>query len=361
MAISYLKKRIKCTANNILKYRYCYFLYLLSSNKTYAEEVINTLIKCLEDLLPKENDGYPHNAEDAIEILMNLSKRVKYNQNEVKELIWSILNSNYGHFTKLVILNNAQKYDFVKIGDAEKVVNICKQLLPLTSKYWKERCCKIGLHYAAKLQVNGKYYVAFFKETLGDIEMSNLFDITSAPNNIALPHINDGFLEKAMQYYKEAGTKEKFLDAQKKYVLNKRNLKYITIETSVETNKKTVDYFCQLNEKLMKAKFDDLMWNLVWPKNYLFPSHKLIREHIPEDVSKEDLFSDKIKDINGNTKDAGVDYKYRQLYEVCLLNIVNMPILSLILEAVKQKKLTYTKIKKWLICYVKEILLVHKR
>lgn len=348
-AIAYFDERISSTKNQFLKYRYYYFLYFLSNNNKYAEKAVDALMICLKDLLPKEKYVYPHNIENTIAVLMNLSKRVKYHQNEVKELIWSILNSNYGHFTKLVILNNAQKYDFFKVDDAEKISHICKLLLPLTSKYWKERCCEIGLHYAVKLQAKGKPYMAFFKEALGDIEMSKLFDITSDSNNIALPHLNDGFLEKAMGYYKEAGAKEKFLDAQKKYVLNKRNLKYITIETSVETNKNVVEYFNQLNEKLMNAKFDDLMWNLVWPQNFLFPSHTLIREHIPEDVSKEYPFSDKIKDINGNTKDAGVDYKYRQLYGVWLLNIVNNHILSTILEAVNQKKLTYAKIKKWMI------------
>ena len=55
-ALAYLDKRLAATSNQFLVYRYGYFAFLLSNNKQYAEKVIDALIECLEDLLPKEKE-----------------------------------------------------------------------------------------------------------------------------------------------------------------------------------------------------------------------------------------------------------------------------------------------------------------
>ena len=349
-ALAYFDKRIAETGNSFLVYRYSYFEYLLSSNTQYAEKAVDALFESLMGLLPDKKNDYPSRAKDAIEILLFLSKKIKYRQNDVESLMWEILDGDYGCRTKLVIIEDAQQYSSFQAKDAEHVAEKCKQLLPLAPEHWNEKCCEIGLHYAAKLQAKGKSYVTYFNEALGDMQMEQLVDITSEPNNIALPHLNDNRLEKAMQYYKEAGATSKMLDAQRQYTANKKNLKYLHIVSSKKTNKKVVDYFHQLNNSLLNGKFSFFMWNLVIPVQYLFPSLKMVKERMPEDTRTiEQLgFSDRIKDINGNSRDAGEDFQVWKKYEIWLLNIVRNPILDLILTAVKQKKLTYAKLKTWM-------------
>lgn len=349
-ALAYFDKRIAETGNSFLVYRYSYFEYLLSSNTQYAEKAVDALFESLMGLLPDKKDDYPSRAKDAIEILLFLSKKIKYRQNDVESLMWEILDGDYGCRTKLVIIEDAQHNSSFPAKDAELVAEKCKQLLPLAPEHWNEKCCEIGLHYAAKLQVKGKSYVTYFNEALGDMQIAQLVDITSEPNNIALPHLNDNRLEKAMQYYKEAGATSKMLDAQRQYTANKKNLKYLHIVSSKKTNKKVVDYFHQLNNSLLNGKFSFFMWNLVIPVQYLFPSLKIVKERMPEDTRTiEQLgFSDRIKDINGNSRDAGEDFQVWKKYEIWLLNIVRNPILDLILTAVKQKKLTYAKLKTWM-------------
>ena len=349
-ALAYFDKRIAETGNSFLVYRYSYFEYLLSSNTQYAEKAVDALFESLMGLLPDKKDDYPLCAKDAIEILLFLSKKIKYRQNDVESLMWEILDGDYGCRTKLVIIEDAQHNSSFPAKDAEHVAEKCKQLLPLAPEHWNEKCCEIGLHYAAKLQAKGKSYVTYFNEALGDMQMEQLVDITSEPNNIALPHLNDNRLEKAMQYYKEAGATSKMLDAQRQYTANKKNLKYLHIVSSKKTNKKVVDYFHQLNNSLLNGKFSFFMWNLVIPVQYLFPSLKMVKERMPEETRTiEHLgFSDRIKDINGNSRDAGEDFQVWKKYEIWLLNIVRNPILDLILTAVKQKKLTYAKLKTWM-------------
>lgn len=349
-AIALFDRRIASTGNLFLIYRYCYFAYLLSNNRQYAEKAIDALIGCLEHLLPKGKDDYPSQTEDAIEALMSLSKKVKYHKKESEALIWNILDGDYGYPTKLVILEDAQRNAFFTSASADRLAEKCKQLLPSAPEHWNEKCCEIGLHYAAKLQEKGKPYGTFFNEALGDIEMAQLVDITSEPNNIALPHLNDSHLEKAMHFYKEAGSTEKMLDAQRQYTANKRNLKYFHFVSSKKTDKRVVEYFRSLNESLLSGKFSFLMWNLVIPVQYLFPSLKIIKEKMSgdENTTHQLGFSDRIKDINGNSQDAGDDFQVWKKYEVWLLNIVHNPILELILTAVKQKKITYAKVKTWM-------------
>ncbi len=349
-ALAYFDKRIAETGNSFLVYRYSYFEYLLSSNTQYAEKAVDALFESLMGLLPDKKDDYPSRAKDAIEILLFLSKKIKYRQNDVESLMWEILDGDNGCRTKLVIIEDAQHNSSFPAKDAEHVAEKCKQLLPLAPEHWNEKCCEIGLHYAAKLQAKGKSYVTYFNEALGDMQMEQLVDITSEPNNIALPHLNDNRLEKAMLYYKEAGATSKMLDAQRRYTANKKNLKYLHIVSSKKTNKKVVDYFHQLNNSLLNGKFSFFMWNLVIPVQYLFPSLKIVKERMPEDTRTiEQLgFSDRIKDINGNSRDAGEDFQVWKKYEIWLLNIVRNPILDLKLTAVKQKKLTYAKLKTWM-------------
>lgn len=349
-ALAYFDKRIAETGSSFLVYRYSYFAYLLSSNRQYAEKAVDALMESLMGLLPDKKDDYPSRAKDAIEILLSLSKRIKYRQKDVESLMWNILDGDYGCRTKLVILEDAQQNAFFPAKVAERVAEKCKQLLHLAPEHWNEKCCDIGLHYAAKLQAKGKSYVTYFNEALGDMQMSQLVDITSEPNNIALPHLNDNRLEKAMQYYKEAGANSKLLEAQRRYTSNKKNLKYLHIVSSKKTNKQVVDYFHRLNDSLLNGQFSFLMWNLVIPVQYLFPSLKMVKERMPGDKrTTEHLgFTDRIKDINGNSQDAGEDFQVWKKYEIWLLNIVRNPIMDLIFTAVKQKKMTYAKVKTWM-------------
>lgn len=349
-ALAYFDRRIDSTGNQYLLHRYCYFSYLLSNNRKYAEKAIDSLISCLEDLILEEKGTYPSHTKDAIATLLSLSRKIKYNQKNSETLIWRILDSDCGSITKLLILEEGKQCSFFTASHAFRIVEKCKQILPTAPGLWKDRCCEIGLFFSAKLQDRGKTYMSFFYEALGDIQMTQLVDITSDTNNIALPHINDSHLEKAMIYYKEAGITSKMLETQKLYASNRKNLQYIHFVSRVRTNPQVVAYFQKLNDDLLNGDFSSLMWNLVCPVQYLFPSLKLIKERMTSDVKslKTPCFSDRIKDINGNSQDADVDFQLWKYYETWLLNIVRNPLLELILSAVKQRKMTYSKIRTWM-------------
>lgn len=72
--VSYFDERVKATNNQLLKYRYNYFISLLTNDNRYAKQSIDALIAVINTLLPKDKEDYPHVAEKAIEVLMSLIK-----------------------------------------------------------------------------------------------------------------------------------------------------------------------------------------------------------------------------------------------------------------------------------------------
>lgn len=343
--VAYFNQRIKATHNQLIKYRYNYFIYLLTNNNSYAKESINALMMVIDTLLPEDKEDYPHQAENALSILMVLTKKVKDKISEAAKLIWDVLESDYGYRTKIVCLRLAKEKAFFPSSDAEKIVCLCKDLLPLAKDKWQESCCELGLFYSSKLQDKSKPYTNFFYEALGDIEIGQLIDPAISPNNIAIPWMNEGHLEKAIAFYHKANLTEKKNKAEQTFRENKKKLVMPHFKIESKTDPKIVAHFKNLAKELREGKLSWLLVNLSCPFRFLFPSY----EQIPKRKSTmEELgFVNKIADINMNSQDAGEDFELRQTYSIWLTNILTRSVIPVILTAVKAKQLTYAKLKKW--------------
>lgn len=350
-ATLYLHERYIATNNILLKYRYSYFAYLLSNNNLYARQVVDVLLDGLKEMLPENKEDYPRRADYVLEVMMTLSKKIKYRKPDVRILLWQIFESEYGFRTKLLCLRKAKHIEFFDSNDAKRLVLLCKELFPLTKNGWREACCTIGLHYASKLHNGGMQYIKFFYELLGNIEMEQLIDPASDKNNIAIPHMNDSHLEKAMSFYEKAGSTKKRNEAEKIYRDNKKKLIYPQFRFQQKTNEKIVEYFNLLKKELLEGRLRLMLMNLSCPVRFMFPSYQLIREYIPKQVSTlEQLgFENKFKDINGNTKNADKEFDMRQKYGVWLKDIVENPMLDVILTAIQTGKMTYAKLKRWML------------
>lgn len=117
---------------------------------------------------------------------MSLTKRVKYKIPEATDLIWGVLDSYYGYYTKMVCIRLAKENVFFPSRDAKEVVCLCKDLLSLVKNRWLENGCELGLFYSSNIQREAKPYMNFFYEALEDMEMRQLFDPAIAPSNIAI-------------------------------------------------------------------------------------------------------------------------------------------------------------------------------
>lgn len=102
-------------------------------------------------LLLKDKEDYLYVVEKVIEVLMLLIKRVKYKIFEVIDLIWGVLELDYGYCIKMVCIRLVKEKGFFLSCDVKKIVCLCKDLLLLVKDSWCENCCELGLFYLLKI------------------------------------------------------------------------------------------------------------------------------------------------------------------------------------------------------------------
>lgn len=88
----------------------------------------------------------------------------------------------------------------------------------------------------------------FFYEALGDMEMGQLVDSTTAPNNIAIPWMNQSHLEKAIVFYQKAGMAEKRNRAEQTFRENKKKLVMLQFEIGNVADLPIIEYFEHLGK-----------------------------------------------------------------------------------------------------------------
>lgn len=348
--VSYLKRRAGETANPILQYRYYLFLYALTKDNRYAMKSIDAIIASLPSLLSDDEKLFSVHSDWVTKDLMKMSMQIKDKRQDAYSALWPILESSqHGYKTKLEILDQAVEAEFFGAADAPRIVEICKGLFPLTTDGWRERCCLIGLHFAAKMQKAGAQYSAVFNEWLGDLEMSQLVDIDSDPNNILLPHMNHYHLGQAIVYYKLAGKNEKQLKAQKQYREVGPKLRYIHFRQSKPANKHVVQYFRNLKSLLLETRPDLIVFSLVTLEGYMLPSVEMLKQFSERSIAKDNapLFEPAKVDINNNThKENSAEHNLYGLYDTWIKNLMRMFIMDILLSAIDKGELTYGKLRK---------------
>ena len=187
----------------------------------------------------------------------------------------------------------------------------------ITKDKWRENCCGLGLFYSSKLQRESKPYMNFFYEALGDMEIEQLVDPAISPNNIAIPWMNEGHLEKAIAFYHKANLTEKKNKAA--FCENKKKLVMLHFKIKNKTDMAIVEYFGNLAKELLEGKLNWLLVNLSCPVRFIFPSYKQIRMRMSASKSTSEKlgFVNKIVDINGNSRNAGEDSDLCQTYDIC--------------------------------------------
>ena len=179
--------------------------------------------------------------------------------------------------------------------------------------------------------------------------MDMLIDPATAPNNIAIPWMNECHLEKAIAFYHKANLTEKRNRAEQAFRENKKKLVMLPFKFEKKANKEIGEYFGNLEKELLEGNLSWLLVNLSYPVRFLLPSYEQLHIRMSESTSTVEKlgFANKIVDINGNSRDAGEDFDLHQKYGIWLMNIVRNTVINVILTAVDTKQLTYGKLKNW--------------
>lgn len=103
------------------------------------------------------------------------------------------------------------------------------------------------------------------------MEMGQLVDPATAPNNIAIPWMNEDHSQKAMAFYQKAGLTQKRNRAELAFRENKKKMVMLHFKIEKKTDKKIVEYFGNLEKELLEGKLSWLLENLSCPVRFCFP------------------------------------------------------------------------------------------
>ena len=100
------------------------------------------------------------------------------------------------------------------------------------------------------------------------VEIEQLVDPTISPNNIAIPWMNEGHLEKAIASYHKANLTEKKNKAEQAFRENKKKLVMLHFKIENKTDTAIVEYFGNLAKELLEGKLSWLLMNLSCPDRF---------------------------------------------------------------------------------------------
>ena len=340
----YYKRRYLITKNIFLKARYAYVLYYLTHNREWYKKTIDSLKLIIKNNEQNTNEAYY--IENIVNCLIKLSCEQKKTELPVTKdfLLEIIKNANY--MLQLLIIVNAHKSKLFNKENAAFIVDICiKAAMGCTEYILKKQLLDEGIYYAKKdTSLNNRCIQMF--EMLGDNEEKEIQDYDGKPEHIFIPHHNQSTYKRMMEYYKLANNKQKLERATSLFNKNKPNLEFPIITNRVLLDSKVVEYiykhFDCIKSFSSKIIFIYLCSN---DKNVFMPDESL-QKTVNAFKSLEKLFRYENNDINLNSMTINDKNEFikMELYGTGIRNNIKY-ILEIILSSIKDKKISYTKIR----------------
>ncbi|MBR4837666.1 MAG: DUF4209 domain-containing protein [Bacteroidales bacterium] len=353
--IRYLKKRLDSTKNTFLIARYNQTLWNLCKHNNYAEKSINGYRELVKTyMVDTSGEHLEYTIGKIWDIILKLSNNIKSSQRPeiAQELLSVIKDSNNGLRLRYWLLYYLHQNDKTcKLMQLDFIHDVCMDLLDKIDDYtWNANILKLGLFFAEK---HNKSLLPWYYEKLGDNEERNIKDPDAEPDNILIPHENQGIFEKMLRYYDLAKNKDKYNITSRRYIENKNKLKFMTITKEAEITPELKNYIIDFMNKIKGAKLKDALLLLSVHNNLFFISSETMDNMYKLAEEKEYLHAKILTsvqmDLNNNAYQSTYEdtwkYEFFQNHYINSFKIIVNTILSLM----EQKKLTYTKMRRVLI------------
>ena len=352
--IGYLKERINTTSNDILKAKYNNFIFILSKNNIDCQEAIKFYQKAL--LLAfkdTQREFYELSVDNIFEKILDLSLKIEYQIDELKEQIKNYLtNNSIADRLKTRLFLSVKEKDIFSNKESAEFPSIFISLAQSCSdKIWIEHNLKIALFYATKNYIHNQQEIQKINELLGDNECENISP--EDDSNILIPYQNERIYEKIIEYYEKAKCVKKLKQIQEAHSKNKKNKKYILKKIECKISKELIEYQNNLLEEISNMQLIDIVVSLISCKMFFFiPNQKLV-SIIEENKGKyfyQKHFIPVQGDRNFNHKKSNKksDNKYFFFDKYSCYNIVMQDrldfIFNFVLNCIQKKKLTYKKL-----------------
>lgn len=350
--VKYYIDRLDHTKNNFLLARYSHLLYLFTHRENWCDISIKNYKEIITDL--SQNPETAYKCKQTLELVFNFwsSQRSKITL-DIKPLITELIKKGNDllkiSLIQFVTDQQSQNHKLYKAYESGFIVPQCKELAIRIDDYQKRKnVATAGIYFALK---NPKVFKDIIDELyviLGDNEEQNIRSSEGQEENLAIATMNQQTLEKMIEYYQRGHCKEKEEFAMKRYMGNRKNIKYIPIAVSRQRDsnliKEIEEYF---QERAKLSSIDYLVYLIMGDRLVFLPNEYLEKQPETEYFYKK-MTKQVIADIKGNERPAGKDLDKFMMYQISVNNGIKW-LISTIIEAHKQKTFSYAKTKRFLL------------
>ncbi len=350
--VKYYIDRLDHTKNNFLLARYSHLLYLFTHKENWCDISIKKYKEIITDL--SQNPETAYKCIQTLEFVFDFwsSQRSKI-ISEIKPLITELIKEGNEPLSIFMIQfvkeQLSQNHKLYSASESDFIVPLCKELAIKIDDYHKcKNISTAGIYFTLKNPKKFKSIIDELYVILGDNEEQLIHSSEGQEENLAIAPQNQYTLETMIEYYKRGHCKEKEESAIKRYRENYKNIKYIPITVSRQQDpnltKKMEGYF---REKSKLSSIDYLVYLIMGDQLVFLPNEYLEKQPETEYFYKK-MTKQVIADINGNARPASKDWDKFMMYQLCVNNGIE-GLISTIVEAHKQKKISYAKTKRFLL------------
>lgn len=350
--VKYYIDRLDHTKNNFLLARYSHLLYLFTHKENWCDISIKKYKEIITDL--SQNPETAYECIQTLEFVFDFwsSQRSKIIL-EIKPLITELIKGG-NDLLKISIIQfvekqHSQNHKLYRASESDFIVPLCKELAIKINDYHKRKnIATAGIYFAIKNPNKFKSIIDELYVILGDNEEQLIHSSESQEENLAIAPMNQQTLKTMIEYYKRGHCKEKEELAIKRYMENRKNIKYIHIAVSRQHDsnltKEIEEYF---REKSKLSSIDYLVYLIMGDKLVFLPNEYLEKQPEAEYFYKK-MTKQVIADIKGNERPADKDLDKFMMYQISVNNGIEW-LISTIIEAHKQKTFSYAKTKRFLL------------
>lgn len=350
-ARNYLEERISDTENVHLLMIYALHLFYLTGDYQKLQKALDNGLLVLKDLINDGSDDAATTFCDWFKILYRLSKREKQD-GSYKDILVKAVHCDkanvQANMLAMIYFSDYSDKEFVdntdkskckllhlgKLLDYADLANTAMKLAENKKLKWGDQLLTIAAFYADKCQ--NKIIIAKSNEALGDYRLSEL--LPDDPDNLAVAHLNDEALRKAMKYFKKAHNPEKLQQATKLYEGNKPKLRFIPFKCKISAEKfqERVEAINKYVKSTLEKGTNAIIATLLGYGLPIFCDAERIEKKAKENAQKfyfETMMGAATVDSFGNIKTitheqkeifSMIDYAYRNVtYHVFSLVIMN--------------------------------------
>lgn len=360
-AAEYLRERIKSSKNIHLLARYELHLFRITNDYTVLTKGIDDSLEMLRQLMTVDDFNSAYTFCERFEFLYPLAKKVNKAE-KFEEILKIALQSGSPTYQRSILsmlyYSDQCQNDFAnldttlkkplhlgKLFSAEDLANMALARSEDKDINDNERLLEIALFYADKTQ--NKKLKKIANEKMGEYWLTKRKP--DDPKNLAIAHLNDHYLRKALSCFQKAKNIGVLHRTEKLLEENKTKLKYIHFSHSIpmEERNAQIEQINKIVKDIVKGGVESLLAFLLgWTQIDIFGKSAEKLDENARDEKKRlwytHMCSDAIVDSFGNVKEVSHEQLYIHQIAVCMYQNFTYQIFSLaIMNGLKQRILTY--------------------